>query len=101
MYSFQMRAFICFQKNDGWFFHLLSEDGQKPLTKWRPIESEEVLLAMIAKMHGDLAEAKNDIRRWSRGTVAVDLSPAQCRFLGIRSARSQVACSSRARPNNR
>lgn len=78
-----MRAYICFQQNDGWFFHLLSEDCQQPLTKWRPIKSEETLLAMIAKMRGDITEAENSIHRWSRGTVGVDLSPAQCKFFGI------------------
>jgi hypothetical protein len=82
-YPLVMRAYICFQHNTGWSFHLLSEDCRTPLTKWRPIESEEALLAMIAKMHGDVAEAKNDIHRWSRGTVAVDLSAAQCEFFGI------------------
>lgn len=69
-----MRAYICFQHNDGWFFHLLSEDCQKPLTKWRAVESEEALLAMIGKMRGDVTETKDDLRRWSRGTVGVDLS---------------------------
>jgi hypothetical protein len=79
-----VRAYICFQYNRGWFFHLLSVDCTTPLTKWRRIESEEALLGMIAKIRGDIAEAKNDIRRWSRGTVSVDLSPAQCEFFGIR-----------------
>src|SRR5271165_5249551 len=61
-----MRAYICFQQNDGWFFHLLSEDCQKPLTKWRPIESEEALIAMIAKMRGDITEAENSIQSMER-----------------------------------
>ena len=78
-----MRAYICFQQNDGWLFHLLSEDCQKPLTKWRPIESEEALIAIIAKMCSDIIEAENSIHRWARGTVGVDLSPAQCKFFRI------------------
>jgi hypothetical protein len=68
---------------DGWSFHLLSEDCQTVLTKWRPIESEEALLRMIAKMRGDVDEAKDDMLRWSRGTVSVDLSPAPCEFFRI------------------
>jgi len=38
---------------------------------------------MIAKLRGDIAEAKEHIRRWSRGTVDVNLSPAQCEFFGL------------------
>ena len=38
---------------------------------------------MIAKMRGDITEAENSIHRWSRGTVGVDLSPAQCKFFVI------------------
>jgi hypothetical protein len=75
-----MRAYLGFMHRDGWSFHLLAEDCQTVLTKWRPIESEESLLGMIAKMHCDVAEAENDIRRWNRGSVWVDLSPEQCKF---------------------
>jgi hypothetical protein len=78
-----MRANICFQYTGGWSFHLLSEDCKTPLTRWRRIESEEALLGMIAKMRGDVAGAKADIRRWSRGGVRVELSPAQCEFFRI------------------
>jgi hypothetical protein len=45
---------------------------------------------MIAKMHGDVAEAQRKIRGWSRkirgwsrGSVWVELSAAQCEFFGI------------------
>jgi hypothetical protein len=62
-----MRALLNFQNRDGWSFHLLAEDCQTVLTKWRPIEPEDALLGMIAKMHGDMAQAKNSISQWGRG----------------------------------
>jgi hypothetical protein len=42
-------------------FILSSRTAKRPLTAWRPIESEEELLGMIAKMRGDVAEAKDNI----------------------------------------
>jgi hypothetical protein len=78
-----MRAYICFMHREGWSFHLLAEDCQTTLTKWRPVESEEALLGMIAKMHRDVDEAQRKIRGWSRGSVWVELSAAQCEFFGI------------------
>jgi hypothetical protein len=82
-----MRALLNFQNRDGWSFHLLAEDCQTVPTKWRPIELEDALLGMIAKMHGDMAQAKNSISQWGRGSIWVRLSPAQCRFFGTQDLR--------------
>jgi len=43
-----------------------------------------MLLRIIAKLGGDLEEAKADIRRWNRGSVWINPSAAQCKALGIR-----------------
>jgi hypothetical protein len=44
----------------------------------RLIDSEEALLGMIAKMRGDTDEAKDDLRRWSRGKVGKQMVLEKC-----------------------
>jgi len=46
-----MRTLLNFMHRDGWSFHLLAEDCRTALSEWRPVESEEALLGMIAKMN--------------------------------------------------
>jgi hypothetical protein len=47
------------------------------------LETNESLLRITAMLNGDVAEAELDIRRWHRGSVELELSPAQSRFFGI------------------
>jgi hypothetical protein len=80
-----VRVYLFFMLRDGWSFHLTAEDCRTVLTPWRRIAGDkDALLRMIAKLRGSVEDAEHDIRRCNRGGVWVDLSPAQCRYFGIR-----------------
>lgn len=64
-------------------FHILAEDCKTVLMSYRPAPSEGILLRIIARIGGNLEDAKADIRRWNRGSVWIDPSPEQCEALGI------------------
>jgi hypothetical protein len=78
-----MRALMNFMHNRGWSFHVLAEDCKTSLTGYRIVRDKEALLRIIAKLGGSVASAEIDIRRWNRGSVWVEPSPAQCQALGI------------------
>ena len=79
-----MRALMNFMHRDGWSFHIIAEDCKTVLVGYRSVLNEETLLSMIARMGGSVEVAKQDIRRWGRGSVWIDLSPAQCKYFGIK-----------------
>jgi hypothetical protein len=78
-----MRALMNFMHRDGWWFHILAADAKTVLLGYRKAASKEALLRIVAKLGGSVDEAELDIRRWRRGGVWIEPSPAQCRFLGI------------------
>jgi hypothetical protein len=71
---------------EGWSTHIIGEDCRTVLLSSCSVRDEETLLRIVAKLHGDVAEVEHDIRRWGRGSVWIDPSPAQCRALGIHNA---------------
>ena len=72
-----------FQHRGGWSFHIIGEDCRTVLLSYRCVAGRDALSRIVAKLHGDTAQAENDIRRWGRGSVWIDPSPAQCKALGI------------------
>jgi hypothetical protein len=87
-----MRALMNFQENRGWSFHILAEDCKTMLMGYRPAPSKEVLLRIIAKLGGSVADAEIDIRRWNRGSVWIDLSEGQSKYFGITSGKYPSSC---------
>ena len=78
-----MRALMNFMHRDGWSFHIIAEDCKTVLVGYRKVESQEMLLRIIAKLGGDIEEACRSIEQWSRGSVWINPSPARCKALGI------------------
>jgi hypothetical protein len=73
-----MRALMNFMHRDGWPFHIIAEDcktvlvgyrkvesQETVLVGYRKVESQETLLRIIAKLGGDIEEA----RRSSNGAA--------------------------------
>jgi hypothetical protein len=73
-----MRALMNFMHRDGWSFHIIAEDcktvlvgyrkvesQETVLVGYRKVESQETLLRIIAKLGGDIEEA----RRSSNGAA--------------------------------
>ena len=79
-----MRALMNFMHRDGWWFHILAADAKTVLLGYTKAASQEALLGIVAKLGGSVEDAELDIRRWRRGSVWIDPSPAQCKALGIR-----------------
>ena len=77
-----MRAPMNFMHRDGWWFHILAADAKTVLLGYRKVASKEVQLRIVAKLGGDVEDAKTGIRRWNCGSVWIDPSPAQCKALG-------------------
>jgi hypothetical protein len=78
-----MRALMNFMHNRGCSFHIVAEDCKTILVGYRTAPSREALLRIVAKLGGSVADAETDIRRWNRGSVWIELSPAQCQALAI------------------
>jgi hypothetical protein len=78
-----MRALMNFMHNRGWSFHILAADAKTVLLGYRKAASKEALLRIVAKMGGSVEDAEVDIRRWRRGSVWIEPSPAQRRYLGM------------------
>jgi hypothetical protein len=68
---------------DGSTFHIIAEDCKTVLVGYRHVASREALLRIVAKLGGSVAAAEQDIRRWNRGSVWIEPSPAQCEALRI------------------
>jgi len=79
-----MRLLATYGKYKGrWHLSLLREDAQTPAGQRVSFASEAALVNAAAKMRGDAAQVRSDLRRWGQGSAWLDLSPAQCRFFGI------------------
>jgi len=78
-----MRALMNFMHRDGWSFHIIAEDcktvlvgyrkvesQETVLVGYRKVESQETLLRIIAKLGGDIEEA----RRSSNGAAEASVS---------------------------
>ena len=78
-----MRALMNFMHNQDWSFHILAEDCKTVLVGYRKAASKEDLVRIIAKLGGSVTDAEQDIRRWNRGSVWINPSPAQCKFFRI------------------
>ena len=50
------------------------------------------LLRIVAKLHGDVVEAENNIRRWGRGSVWIDPSSGTVQGAGIRLSEGVSEC---------
>ena len=86
-----MGALMNFQYRDGWSLHIIGEDCKTVLLGYRNVRDQEMLLRIIAKLHGDPAKAESDIKRWGRVSVWIEPSPAQCKALGIANRASPSA----------
>ena len=72
-----------FMHNRGWSFHVLAEDCKTVLVGYRHVANREALLRIVDRLGGSAADAETDMRRWNRGSVWIEPSPAQCEALGI------------------
>jgi len=68
-------------------FHIIAEDCKTVLLGYRNVRDQEMLLRIVAKLHGDPERAAEDIRRRNRGSVWIDPSPEQCKALEMKEPR--------------
>ena len=66
-----------FKEIDGWSFHIVAEDGRTRLVSDCAAGKRETLLSIIARLHGDVSEAKFVTRCKNQGCVWIDITEAQ------------------------
>jgi hypothetical protein len=82
-----MRVLVNFQHNDVWWAHCIAEDARTPITPFVSVASEESLIRLLGNVgatDSDIASVREDIRRWNRGSVFVELVPGRKNLLRIR-----------------
>ena len=80
-----MRALLNFMdKIDGIHISFCDATATKGIGRAATVKDREALLRMVEKMHGDVNEAAHSLRCWGQGSCWVYLSPAQCRYFGIK-----------------
>jgi hypothetical protein len=72
-----MHALMNFKERDGWWFQILTEDQRTRLVSDCAAGKRETLLSIIARLHGDVAEAKFVTRLKNQGCVWIDITETQ------------------------
>lgn len=82
-----MRVIVNFMYRNGWFVHCLADDARTPISPYITVATLETLIRLLRYVGAgeiEIAEVHEDVRRWSRGSVYVDLAPGRKNLLGIR-----------------
>jgi hypothetical protein len=82
-----MRILVNFQLREIWTVHCLADDYRTPVSPFVQVESEETLIRLLRYVGGgdaEIEEVRTNIRRWSRGSVAIDLVAGRKNLLRIR-----------------
>ena len=83
-----MRCFMHFDHCAGGFtVTFLAENLRTPIGKRLNVRTLETLIAIARKLGGcelEIGQMETDKDRWGRGSVWINPSPEQCRFLGIK-----------------
>lgn len=88
-----MRVIVNFQHRKGWNIHTMAEDCRTRLGPYRDVASEETLLRLFRYLGASeeaMREAENDLRRWSRGGIHIDVPEDRVGLLGIPGSRNAV-----------
>lgn len=78
------RVVMHFQENKGWSILFMAEDYKTPLSRYYDLPNLEALYDLVRRTDPPpetLQELKDDIRRWNRGTIQLNLTEAQYRKL--------------------
>jgi len=72
-----MRALMNFKERDGWSFNIVTEDQRTRLVSDCAAGKRETLLSIIARLHGDVTEARFVTRLKNQGCVWIDITETQ------------------------
>ena len=78
-----MRVLVNYQHRKGWSIHTMGEDCRTPLGPYWDVASEQTLMRLFAYLGATpaaLEEAANDLRRWSRGGIHIDVPEDRLRW---------------------
>jgi hypothetical protein len=82
-----MRILVNYQHRDSWFVHAISEDTQTPISPILPVRDQATLIRLlryVGATEENIEQAHEDIRRWNRGGVWIELAPGRKNLLRIR-----------------
>jgi hypothetical protein len=83
-----MRVLINFMLlRDVWHVHCITEDARTPISPFRTVRDQATLIRLlryVGATDANIEEVHERIRKWSRGSVYVDLVPGRENLLRIR-----------------
>jgi hypothetical protein len=90
-----MRVLVNFMlRKETWFVHAITEDAKTPISPILTIRELDTLIRLLRYIGAGDAEidhVQEDIRRWSRGGVWIELTPGNQNLLRIRRPWSELA----------
>jgi hypothetical protein len=78
---------INFQLRNKWSLHCSLEDARTAISPWVHVTDQPTLMKLfryVGANDEEIAEAEDNIHRWSRGTVHLTLIPGRKNLLRIR-----------------
>jgi hypothetical protein len=85
---FLVRILVNFmQRAEVWFVHALADDAKTPITpiqQVRELGTLVRLLRYVGATDADIDQVQENVRRWSRGGVWIELAPGRMNLLRIR-----------------
>jgi hypothetical protein len=74
-------------ERDAWLVHCLAENAKTPISPYVRVASQGMLIRLlryVGASDSDIAEVEEKIRRWSRGSIDIDLADGRRNLLKIR-----------------
>jgi hypothetical protein len=81
-----VRILVNLQHNNGWWVHSIAEDARTPIGQFVSAKDEATLIGLlryIGATEDNIEQVREDIRRWNRGSVFIDLAPVRKNLLRI------------------
>ena len=82
-----MRVMVNFMLRDVWFVRCITEDARTIISPILRIANQNMLiraLRYVGATNAEITEVDDRIRRWSRGSVMISLTPGRRNLLRIR-----------------
>jgi hypothetical protein len=82
-----VRILVNFQFRERWTVHCLLEDARTPISPFVSMKQKGTLIRMLLHVgatDSEIDKVEDDMRRWSRGTVHITLTPGRKNLLRIR-----------------
>jgi hypothetical protein len=87
LYTHPVRILVNFMHRDVWHVHSIAEDARTPVGQYVSVTDEATLIRLlryVGATEENIEQVREDIRRWNRGGVWIELTPGRKNLLRIR-----------------